>query len=133
MSDGLRETFAKALRESRRANGLSQAEVAERIGIAVEAYGRLERGTVLPRAETLVGLAHAFHVSTDKLLGVNVGGTAHDAAVARDGGVAPTDPEWRRIKALLDGLSPRTRKLLVSTLQAIREDADRTSAASSED
>jgi len=65
----LHESFASALRLAREACGLSQAELAERIDLSVEAYGRLERGRVLPRAVTLVRIAGALNVTTDELLG----------------------------------------------------------------
>jgi transcriptional regulator with XRE-family HTH domain len=67
---GLREQFAAALRAAREAREMSQAELSERAALSVEAYGRLERGRVLPRAETLVRLAEALRVPTDRLLGV---------------------------------------------------------------
>lgn len=66
----LHETFAASLRCARMASGWSQAELAERIGLSVEAYGRLERGRVLPRASTLVQLARVLHVGVDDLLGL---------------------------------------------------------------
>lgn len=65
----LHETFASALRTARDACAWSQAELAERVGMSIEAYGRLERGRVLPRAATLVRLAHALQVPLDQLLG----------------------------------------------------------------
>lgn len=123
MDDGLRKRFARAVRDARKANGLSQAEVAERIGIAVEAYGRLERGAVLPRAETLVGLAYAFNVSTDELLGVEREMSQKPPSVARDSQGVVTDPEWRRLLSELEHLSPRTLKLVASAVRAIRDDA----------
>ena len=66
----LHETFAAALRSARVASGWSQADLADRIGLSVEAYGRLERGRVLPRASTLVRLARTLHVGVDDLLGL---------------------------------------------------------------
>ena len=58
------------LRGARRARGLTQGEVAERVDMSTEAYGRLERGGVMPRAETLRRLAVALSVSADLLLGL---------------------------------------------------------------
>jgi transcriptional regulator with XRE-family HTH domain len=66
----LHETFARALRSAREACGWSQAEVAHRIGLSIEAYGRLERGRVLPRVSTLVRLAKVLGVPLDALLGL---------------------------------------------------------------
>ena len=67
---GLHRTFTNALRAAREACGWSQADLAGRVGISVEAYGRLERGRVLPRAATLVRLARALNVRVDDLLGL---------------------------------------------------------------
>lgn len=69
MTADLTQTVAAALRRLRDARGLTQAELAEAVGMAVEAYGRLERGASLPRAETLVLLSEALQSSTDELLG----------------------------------------------------------------
>ena len=66
----LHQTFARALRSAREACGWSQAEVAHRIGLSIEAYGRLERGRVLPRVSTLVRLAKVLGVPLDALLGL---------------------------------------------------------------
>ncbi len=67
---GLHQAFTAALRAAREACGWSQADLAGRAGISVEAYGRLERGRVLPRASTLVRLARALNVRVDDLLGL---------------------------------------------------------------
>ncbi len=74
----LHETFAAALRSAREAGGWSQADLAERIGLSVEAYGRLERGRVLPRASTLVRIARTLHVGVDDLLGLRAEGPDDD-------------------------------------------------------
>jgi transcriptional regulator with XRE-family HTH domain len=72
----LHETFASALRAAREACSWTQAELAERIGLSIEAYGRLERGRVLPRTATLVRLARALQIPLDELLGTR---SANDA------------------------------------------------------
>jgi len=78
---GLREQFAAALRAAREAGEMSQSELAERAGISAEAYGRLERGRVLPRAETLVRLAQSLRMPADALLGIAGSGPADDGPV----------------------------------------------------
>lgn len=116
MGVSLREKFARTLKSVRHQSGFSQAETAERTGIAVEAYGRLERGAVLPRAETLVRLAQTFGVSCDQLLGMSPVGT--------NGGAEPprVDAELRRVVNQLDRLSPQTLHLIGSALRSIRRD-----------
>jgi len=56
----------KMLREKR---GLSQAEVAKRLGIARTTYSGYEIGTREPDQNTLIKLAKFFDVSVDYLLG----------------------------------------------------------------
>jgi transcriptional regulator with XRE-family HTH domain len=78
MGKGSRETkvkLAKALgdaaREARLRAGLTQADVAERIGVATEVYGRLERGLLMPSVPTLRRLCLALHLAADKLLALS--------------------------------------------------------------
>jgi transcriptional regulator with XRE-family HTH domain len=78
MHKGSRESklkLAKALgdaaREARQRAGLTQADVAERIGVATEVYGRLERGLLMPSVPTLRRLCLALHLAADKLLALS--------------------------------------------------------------
>ena len=64
----LRESIGRETQGAREAQGLSQAEVAARIGKAQPYYGRLERGKALPSLETLSDLMRALGVSADALL-----------------------------------------------------------------
>src|SRR5689334_5922412 len=57
------------LRARREALGLSQAELAEKIGISTNYVGVLERGLKLPALDTLVLLAKGLEVSVSELLG----------------------------------------------------------------
>lgn len=115
MAPSLSKTFATALKDVRRARGFTQAEAAERAELAVEAYGRLERGHVLPRADTLVRLSLSFGVSTDQLLGL----TRHEAALrAHDEGAG--NPDLRRLVETLEELPPPTLRLVGKAIRAIR-------------
>lgn len=125
-SKSLAATFARELRAVRQAFGWTQAEVAERVGIAVEAYGRLERGGVLPRADTLVRLAAALRVSTDHLLGISPEAAPSRRRVAAEPEAEyAAPPEMRRLLRRLRGESLRTIRLLdalVSSLQTGRRE-----------
>jgi transcriptional regulator with XRE-family HTH domain len=55
----------RALREKR---GLSQQELADLVGVHLSQLSRLERGTSLPSAETVLALARALRATTDALL-----------------------------------------------------------------
>ena len=52
----------------RRSRGLSQAELARRLGISPSAMGMYEQGRREPSAQTLVDLSRELQVSTDFLL-----------------------------------------------------------------
>lgn len=52
----------------RRAKGLSQAELADRLGISASAMGMYEQNRREPSVQTLVRLAQELQVSTDFLL-----------------------------------------------------------------
>jgi len=55
--------FQKALIGARLAAGLSQSQLAERIGTSQAAIARMEAGTYQPRVETLLKLAAALGVT----------------------------------------------------------------------
>ncbi len=56
----------KLMRESR---GLSQSELAEKIGLQKQNVSAYERGVKVPTVEKLVAIADTLQCSTDKLLG----------------------------------------------------------------
>lgn len=58
-------------RQVRTRLGLNQSEVAERVGISVEVYGRFERGQVTPRISTLLKLCTVLKVTPNDLLIAN--------------------------------------------------------------
>jgi transcriptional regulator with XRE-family HTH domain len=75
-----RQRFATGLgagaREARLLRGLTQAEVADRVGIAMEVYGRIERGVLLPSIQTFVGICHVLEADPRVLLGLSGPGSA---------------------------------------------------------
>ena len=62
--------IGNAAREARKRAGLTQEEVAERVGVAVEVYGRMERGIALPSTPTLFKLCRILGVRANALLGL---------------------------------------------------------------
>lgn len=60
------KTKIKALRT---VNGLTQAELGERLGISAKVISKWENGESLPQCEHLPNLADAFHISIDELFG----------------------------------------------------------------
>ncbi len=61
--------FQEKLKEMRKMCGLTQQNVAEKLGISQPSYIRYENGTAEPTLENLVKLADLFDVSVDFLLG----------------------------------------------------------------
>lgn len=57
------------LKELRIANGLTQAELGERLGISAKVISKWENGESLPPCELLPNLADAFQISIDELFG----------------------------------------------------------------
>lgn len=70
MDKKLASTIGAAARAARMRLELTQADVAERIEVATEVYGRLERGGMLPSVQTLLRLCQELNVSADELLGL---------------------------------------------------------------
>jgi transcriptional regulator with XRE-family HTH domain len=57
------------LRETRKDAELTQADVAEMIGVVTEVYGRMERGHLLPSLPTLLKVCRALRLDANTLLG----------------------------------------------------------------
>ena len=61
-------TMIERLIECRKAAGLSQTELAEKLGLSRQTIYKWETGTVIPAAENLSALAKLYHVSLDWLV-----------------------------------------------------------------
>jgi transcriptional regulator with XRE-family HTH domain len=83
-------------REARTRAGITQEEAAERVGLATEVYGRLERGNMLPSLPTLVRLCRALAIDANPLLGFS----------------SPQPPAWLVPEAPSQTEPPNLRRLL---------------------
>ena len=61
--------FSERLKDLRRQAGLTQVEVAGKLGISQPAYALWERGVKKPTQENLVKIAQILNVSVDYLVG----------------------------------------------------------------
>ena len=61
--------FSERLKKLRKDAGLTQVDVAEKLGISQPAYASWERGTKKPTQENLVKIAQVLNVSVDYLVG----------------------------------------------------------------
>lgn len=80
------KTVAKRLRELRKRRGLTQVEVAEKLGIQQALLSTYERGQVRIHAVLVAAFADLFKVSADQLLGLKEpkgNGALHDRRFLR--------------------------------------------------
>lgn len=64
------DRFGPRLRESRKAEGLSQMKLANELGLNHSYINRLESGERLPSTELLIRLARRYDWSIDDVLGI---------------------------------------------------------------
>ena len=62
--------FGDKLKELRKAQKLTQRELAERLNVAKSVVSYYESGDRFPSYDVLVRIARIFHVTTDYLLGI---------------------------------------------------------------
>ncbi len=105
-SKRLADAVGRAIARQRLQSGLSQEQVAERLGIGSEAVSRIERGVVMPNIERLVELAGVFACETAELL-----------TEASD---RPED-QARRLHALLSSLGGDDRQLVMEVVERLVE------------
>ena len=65
------ENFNENLRYAREQKGLSQKDVAEKIGVAKSTYSLYESGNREPNVQTIKKISDVLNVSADDLLGIN--------------------------------------------------------------
>jgi transcriptional regulator with XRE-family HTH domain len=109
--DALATHLGNVAREARVKQGWTQADVAERIGLTPEVYGRLERGLMRPSVPTLVRLRHVLGVTSDELLGLSPERVAQKTIREAPEPLAET-PEIRRLMRTVRGLKPKALTLI---------------------
>ncbi|ATB32654.1 helix-turn-helix transcriptional regulator [Melittangium boletus] len=108
---GLATTIGTAARAARVRANLTQEDVAERVGLATEVYGRLERGGMLPSVPTLRRLCEILRIPSDVLLGLT---PAQENFWAKEPPARPTEEpaEIRRLVRTVKRLEPAEFRLL---------------------
>ncbi|MBJ6763723.1 helix-turn-helix transcriptional regulator [Myxococcaceae bacterium JPH2] len=108
-----------AAKAARMRAGLTQADVADRIGIASEVYGRLERGKMMPSVPTLFRLCLALQMSADVSMGLVTAAAAGAAVWEEDSPDKDHLPEMRRLLRTLRRLPRHQLKLVTLVASAI--------------
>ena len=57
------------LRQLRKAQGVTQSELADKIGVNTKTIGSWERGSTVPNAEQLLKCSHVFNCSPNDIMG----------------------------------------------------------------
>ncbi|HEX5749841.1 MAG TPA: helix-turn-helix transcriptional regulator [Archangium sp.] len=110
---------ARAARERR---GLTQAQVAQQMGLAPNIYGRIERGGMMPAVPTLRKLALTLAISADTLLALSreeVTASVEDPAPQGN-----LSPELLLLVRMLRGWSPAKVKRLIRVLKVMENAPD---------
>lgn len=122
----LASMMGAAARAARVRMGLTQADIAERIGMASEVYGRLERGHMLPSVQNLRRLCMVLNVPPHELLGLGDSFASPPPVKDKLAGapVKPREddtPEMRRLMRNLRKLSPVQLKLMNLVASAMQQ------------
>jgi transcriptional regulator with XRE-family HTH domain len=115
MDEKLRHALGEAARAARLRLGLTQAEVAKKVGLKPGVFGRVERGMMTPSVPTLRRICETLSISADVLL--SLGAQAHEETAPAPPPGAGEHPELSRIIHLLQGWPPERLALLRKLLE----------------
>ncbi|MCY1080614.1 helix-turn-helix transcriptional regulator [Archangium lansingense] len=97
--------LGEMLKEARLKAELTQADVAERVGVVTEVYGRMERGHLTPSVLTLRKLCMVLRVDASAALGLQAG---EAAAWLKESEPTPEEsPQMRRLLRTLRQLDDK--------------------------
>ncbi|OOR90848.1 hypothetical protein B0181_04460 [Moraxella caviae] len=100
----LSNAIGRAIAQKRQRTGLTQAQVAEHIGVSDDAISRMERGNIMPTIKRLAELADLFDCETADFLTC----------------ASPTiNDETRHVMNLLMQLAPHERRELIAIIERL--------------
>jgi transcriptional regulator with XRE-family HTH domain len=105
--------IGKRLRELRDTHGLTQADLAKRLGIPQSVVSDYERGIVRVHGQALIGLAKALKTTTDEILGLK----------ESNGHRVMQDRRFLRRLSKIDRLPRRDKQTLLGTIDALVKSA----------
>jgi transcriptional regulator with XRE-family HTH domain len=112
----LQATFARNLRAARKRRRMTQADVAERVGVSTPIYWRYEKARMWPSIETLRMIVAVLDVSADNLFGIGQEETPVILPLPSD-----DSPMVRRILGQLRRAHASTRRIVEMVLAAIEK------------
>lgn len=95
--------FGKTLRDLREKSGMSQKQLAARVGVSPESISMYELHERMPKQENLARIAAVFKVSTDYLLGIEKKKTADLTGL--------TDEDIEIIERLIESMRKKNKKI----------------------
>jgi len=108
--------FGKRLARIRKASGLTQQELGEKVGVSKRVIAYYEGETNYPPTHLIVPMAKALNVSTDELLGLKEEKETLSPNLAS---------LWRRLK-VIESFSDKERKALLQYVEIISEKKHKT-------
>lgn len=78
------QDFGRRIREARKAKGMTQDELADKIGVSGSFLGHIERGTRVASLDTLVDLCNVLEISPSLLLGASLDALATEVSLGDD-------------------------------------------------
>ncbi|RKH11828.1 XRE family transcriptional regulator [Corallococcus sp. CA053C] len=121
MDTELAGILGAAARSVRVRMGLTQADVADRIGMASEVYGRLERGHMLPSVQNLRRLCVVLNIPPHDMLGLDDSFAAPPPKEKPKPRTDEEPPEMRRLMRNLRRLTPVQLKLMNLVASAMQQ------------
>ena len=67
MSDNIRKKIGETIRRLRKSQGFTQEQLGDKAGISYKFIGEVERGTVNPSLDSLIGISQALNVNVKEL------------------------------------------------------------------
>jgi transcriptional regulator with XRE-family HTH domain len=104
------KAFGKRLKEIRKRRGVSQVDLAHRLGIHQSLISQYECGYLRLHGALLVRLAQALQTTTDEILAVK--------QIGSNGDSQPLDRRFLRRLQKVDKLTAHQKKILLGTIDA---------------
>ena len=80
----MEQTLGKRISYNRRKNGLTQEQLAEKLGVTAQAVSKWENNQSCPDITTLPKLAEIFHITTDAILGIEDPQPVYEAEIVTE-------------------------------------------------